>query len=418
MRPVGTALLLLAVAQAGFGGRVLARLARTATGERVRAVPLCGASGEARVSVILPVLNEVSRLAPCLDGLLAQGEEVREILVVDGGSTDGTLDLVAGYAGRDTRVRLIDATPIPPDWNGKAWGLQVGLGQSAPESDWVLTVDADVRPQPGLTPSLVAHAQQTGIPALSLATVQELSGWDEGLIHPALLTTLVYRLGSPGGATRRVDAVQANGQCFLCRRDVLVDVGGYVSTRTSRCEDVTLARHLAAAGHAVGFYESEVPVYVRMYASGWEAWQNWPRSLPLRDQYAGASPLLGLLEVSLVQALPFPLLLGLILSLSGRWGHRAAAGKTGAPAGAPVARSPWLHGARLLVTLLPPAVNGGLVAVRLGVLVGTARAYRGRPWSYWLSPLCDVPVAVALWHSLFRRRHVWRGRTMISGEAA
>lgn len=388
-----TALLLLALAQAGCAGRVLGRLARTARGERVHAVGPDESAPEARVSVILPVLNEVQRIVPCLDGLVAQGGEVREILVVDGGSTDGTQDVVAGYATSDARVRLIDAAPIPPQWNGKAWGLQVGLEQTAPDSDWILTVDADVRPQPVLTRSLVAHAAATGVTALSIATVQELSGWSEGLIHPALLTTLVYRFGSPGQSTRRVDAVQANGQCFLCRRDALMDGGGFAPTRASLCEDVTLARHLVTAGHAVGFYESDTLVSVRMYASGWEAWRNWPRSLPLRDQYAGRSPVLGLLEVTLAQALPVPLLLALLRSL--RRG-----------------------GARRPAALLLLAINGALAAVRLGILAGTARAYRQRPCSYWLSPLCDVPVAAALWRSLFQRQHVWRGRTMISDTVA
>jgi dolichol-phosphate mannosyltransferase len=53
--------------------------------------------------------------------------------------------------------------------------------------------------------------------------------------------------------------------------------------------------------------------------------------------------------------------------------------------------------------------------VRLGVLVGTARAYTWRPWTYWLSPLADLPVAVQLWRNALRRTHVWRGRTVVRG---
>ena len=63
-------------------------------------------------------------------------------------------------------------------------------------------------------------------------------------------------------------------------------------------------------------------------------------------------------------------------------------------------------------------VNGLLGAIRLGVLAGTARAYRRAPWSYWLSPLADIPVALALWSSLCRRHHVWRGRRMVTRRTA
>ena len=82
--------------------------------------------------MIVPVLNEHDRLVPCLEGLIAQGKEVAEIVVVDGGSDDGTQELARAYSQRDLRVRLVDASPIPENWNGKAWGLQVGLDSASP----------------------------------------------------------------------------------------------------------------------------------------------------------------------------------------------------------------------------------------------------------------------------------------------
>ena len=368
------------LAQALLGARVLLRLLRSAGGQRID--PSDGATAGEAVAVLVPVLNERARLGPCLDGLIAQGPEVAEILVVDGGSHDGTPELVQAYVGRDRRVRLLAAGPAPPDWNGKAWGLQAGLDSLASAAPWLLTIDADVRPAPLLARSLLAHADRTGLAALSVAVRQDLGGPGDGLVHPALLATLVYRFGIPGHATRRVGAVQANGQCFLVRR-ALLDGGGFAGVRESVCEDITLARALAAAGHAVGFYEAGALVSVRMYAGWRETWRNWPRSLPLRDRFIGrGGTAVGLLEVTLVQALPLPLLAAL-----GRAGWRG-----------------W-----------PVAVNTVLAAARLGVLLGTARAYRRRPWTYWLSPLCDLPAAVQLWRSAGRRRHEWRGRLLVRG---
>jgi dolichol-phosphate mannosyltransferase len=52
----------------------------------------------------------------------------------------------------------------------------------------------------------------------------------------------------------------------------------------------------------------------------------------------------------------------------------------------------------------------------VGVLCGAARAYVQRPWTYWLSPLADVPVALALFASALRRRHTWRGRELVLAE--
>ncbi len=361
--------------------RVLGRFLATAHGERIAACDEAPPSEE-RVAAIVPVLDERDRLAPCLDGLIAQGCEVAAILVVDGGSVDGTPDLVARYSARDRRVCLVDAGPTPDNWNGKAWNLHVGTERVGTGVTWILTVDADVRPAPLLVRSLLAHARRTGLAAFSVATRQEVSGAGEALLHPALLTTLVYRFGLPGGATSRADAVQANGQCFLVRRDALRRSDAISMARASRCEDVTIARRLAALGWAVGFYEAGDLAWVKMYPNGRELWRNWPRSLPLRDQYARVAGTLGLAEVALVQALPLPLCVLLRLTRAPRW----------------------------MLTL-----NLVLVITRLGVLFGTARAYRRVWWSYWLSPLCDVPAAVQLCRSALRRRHTWRGRVLIVG---
>ena len=57
--------------------------------------PLLAPPDSERVAVVVPVFDEDDRLASYLDGLLAQGPEVAQILAVDGGSVDGTPDLVA-----------------------------------------------------------------------------------------------------------------------------------------------------------------------------------------------------------------------------------------------------------------------------------------------------------------------------------
>ncbi|HBE33952.1 MAG TPA: glycosyl transferase, partial [Cyanobacteria bacterium UBA11368] len=57
------------------------------------------------VSAIVPTLNEAKRIRPCLAGLSSQSYEVREIIVVDSRSSDGTLDLVKAAAEKDPRFR-------------------------------------------------------------------------------------------------------------------------------------------------------------------------------------------------------------------------------------------------------------------------------------------------------------------------
>jgi dolichol-phosphate mannosyltransferase len=374
-------LIALAALQGVLAFRVLTRLARTARGRTVRPASESGGTAD-RVSVLLPVLNEARRIAPCLSGLAASGVEVSEILVVDGGSTDGTQAIVREHASRDARIRLIDATPVPAERNGKAHNLCVGARHASPESEWIVTIDADVRPEPGLVRSLIAHARQEDVLAASAATAQDVHGLALGALHPSMLATLVYRYGIPGHATDRIEQVQANGQCFLIRRDLLHALGGFASVMDSVCEDITLARKVAAAGHRVGFYETGGLVSVEMYADWRDAWRNWMRSLPMRDRYSGSAGRLGLAEVLLVQALPLWLV--------------------------PVAH-------RRLRTKQPvTGLQIGLLGTRLGVHAGMRRAYRTVPQTYWLAPLLDMPVAIGLIVRWRERRHRWRGRTFTS----
>ena len=355
----------IAIAQALLGRRVIWRMIRTMGGERI--YPVARNTGTSlaaartsqhfafavqsseyeKVSVIVPVLNERMRLEPCLDGLVAQGEEVAEILVVDGGSDDGTQELVSRYIRDNDRICLVDASPIPPGWNGKAWGLQVGLRSANPESNWILTMDADVRPKAALTLSLLEQAIKVKLSALSIATLQEVGRIGEGLLHPSLLTTLVYRFGMPGKVISRVSEVQANGQCFLFRREALEACNGFQGVRNSVCEDITIARTLVASGYRIGFYEAGDLVSVKMYTDWRETWHNWPRSLPMHDRFSGIHILVGLLEIVFVQALPLPLMF-LLVTLHTR------------------------HNWMLLL-------NSTLGAMRIGVLFGTMRAYRRRP---------------------------------------
>ena len=381
-------LLPLVALEAALGARVALRLLRGARGG-VRLAPTDQPPApDQRIGALLPTLNEARRVGLCLEGLLAQGPEVGEIIVVDTGSTDGTQALVAGYQLRDPRVRLLDAAPIPDGWNGKAWGLARGLRELDPRCRWALTLDADTRPAAGLARALLAHAMRSDEAAFSVAARQEIAGLGEALLHPSMLTTLVYRFGPPGRAITRVSQAQANGQCALYRRDALEAVGGFAAVRESICEDVTLARLLIAKGAVVGFYEAGDLIRTRMYDCWRATWRGWTRSLPMRDRFWGVAGFVGLLEVTFAQALAPLTALALLVTR----------------------RRPTTPGRAALL-----GVTLGLTALRLGTLAGTARAYTRRPWSYWLSPLCDLPVALGLWVSALRRRHEWRGRMLVRG---
>ena len=62
------------------------------------------------VTVIIPMLNERHFIGPCVEGFLHQRypADRLEILVIDGGSDDGSREVVGALAAEHPRVRLVD----------------------------------------------------------------------------------------------------------------------------------------------------------------------------------------------------------------------------------------------------------------------------------------------------------------------
>lgn len=185
------------------------------------------------VSVVVPTLNEAERISPCLAGLSRQSYEVREITIVDSNSKDGTPDLVKAAQQKDPRFRLMTDDPLPSGWVGRPWALHNGFLHSSQECEWFLGIDADTQPNPGLVAALVKSAQAGGYDLVSLSPQFILQYPGECWLQPALLITLLYRFDPAGVNTKVAERVMANGQCFLCRRSVLTQLGGYTRDRKS-----------------------------------------------------------------------------------------------------------------------------------------------------------------------------------------
>ncbi len=81
------------------------------------------------VSIITPVLNGIKYLELCLNSVLNQTYPYIEHIIVDGGSTDGTLEILARYQAKyPQRIRFISESDKNPE---EAWnkGLTVARGE-------------------------------------------------------------------------------------------------------------------------------------------------------------------------------------------------------------------------------------------------------------------------------------------------
>lgn len=100
-----------------------------------------------RASVIVPVFNAEQYLGACLDSLLAQTLRDIEIICIDDGSSDSSVDILQGYAAGDSRVTALSQANA-----GAAAARNRGLDMA--RAEYVLFVDAD----DFVAPTLLAEA--------------------------------------------------------------------------------------------------------------------------------------------------------------------------------------------------------------------------------------------------------------------
>jgi glycosyltransferase involved in cell wall biosynthesis len=237
------------------------------------------ASGrESSVSILIPARDEEANVAACLDAALAQGAVVGEVLVYDDHSQDATARIVADYARRDARVRLVAPVALPEGWCGKTFAC-ARLALEA-RGRWLLFLDADARLSTDASARIIAEAEARNVTLLSCWPRLEMRGFWEGALMP-LLNFVVFTLyPAPLAARRRLDPSLglAHGSCLLARRDAYTQVGGHAAVRDQLFEDVRLAQTWRERGQESLCLDGRRVVSVRMYRSLAEIWRGFQKN--------------------------------------------------------------------------------------------------------------------------------------------
>jgi rSAM/selenodomain-associated transferase 2 len=173
-------------------------------------------------SIIVPVYNEAPLIRPFLQRLRERAPEA-EIIVADGGSTDGTREVAAGYCDK-----------IVASERNRAAQMNMGARAASGDVLWFVHADAEV-PQECL-------AEITRI--LDDSTVAG------GFFRIRLPARLVYRLTDSfahyAGLLLRM---RCGDHGIFCRRKVFLDIGGF--PEVPLMEDVEFFRRLRHCGRVI-----------------------------------------------------------------------------------------------------------------------------------------------------------------------
>ena len=110
------------------------------------------------ISVIIPVYNAEQHLRQCIDSVLSQTLTEIEILCIDDASTDGSPGILAEYAKRDDRVKVItNITNLKAD-------ASRNLAIDAARGEFICFIDSDdFLPDPGMFASLAELARHENL---------------------------------------------------------------------------------------------------------------------------------------------------------------------------------------------------------------------------------------------------------------
>lgn len=109
-----------------------------------------------RITVIMPSLNVASYISQCMNSVINQTFQNLEILAIDAGSTDGTLEILREYEKKDNRIKVVLSEK-------RSYGYQVNLGISIARGDYIGIVETDDVIVPDMFECLYQKAVETGV---------------------------------------------------------------------------------------------------------------------------------------------------------------------------------------------------------------------------------------------------------------
>jgi GT2 family glycosyltransferase len=191
----------------------------------------------ARVSVVIPNYNGIRWLPGCLDALAAQTFRDQEVLLIDNGSTDGSVALLRD---RYPRVRLVALE------RNTGFSPAVNLGIRAAGGEYVALLNVDTVARPGWLAALV-RALDESRPETGAVASKMLSLDDDGRIDDAgdalSWAGAAEKRGHGEPAHRFTERDEVFSVCAgaaLYRRSFLDAVGGFDERFFAYLEDIDL----------------------------------------------------------------------------------------------------------------------------------------------------------------------------------
>lgn len=196
------------------------------------------------VLIVIPCLNEERHIGGLLDWLEPVAMRIgANIVVIDGGSTDRTREIVSEVTARSSRIRLMH-NPA----RIQSAGINLGVVSLGVGSRYIIRLDAHGKYPPDFCEALLAEAKDTGADSVVVSMCTE----GVELIQRANAAIQNSRLGTGGSRHRHASGGEwvDHGHHALFKTSAFLAVGGYDES-FSHNEDAELDHRLRKNGFRI-----------------------------------------------------------------------------------------------------------------------------------------------------------------------
>ncbi len=110
----------------------------------------------ARVSVVVPIYNVEKYLRQCLDSIVGQTLDDIEVICVNDGSTDSSLEIINEYVSRDPRFKVIDK-------KNSGYGHSMNMGFDMASGEYIAIIESDDYAEPNMLEVLYNRAKENNL---------------------------------------------------------------------------------------------------------------------------------------------------------------------------------------------------------------------------------------------------------------
>lgn len=199
-----------------------------------------------KISVVIPCLNEEQYIKKCVESILLNGypTDKLEVLVVDGGSTDNTLDILAELTTTYPQIKVIHNEK-------KATPFALNLGIEKASNPFILIAGAHAEYPENYISTLLKAIQEADIDVIggAIETVTKNENTKSNSIkyvlsHPLGVGNAMFRIGA--SELLQVDTVPFG----IYPKEVFEKVGTY-NVKLIRNHDMELSKRILAHGYKI-----------------------------------------------------------------------------------------------------------------------------------------------------------------------